>query len=217
VIFENTGLGLAREKLYALKGMYKLPDDIGVHMRLLTNAVYRQKKGLVHLSDELLSQFASETIDRMNEIPFLVKGAYFSGSLPRDIVDDELSVKWSDKAMQSMLAKSALMPLNLQRYQYVDLKIVVSSDSTMLPFLGKRRRQAHRWVRGFSSIEAPAGHVYEFKPLIMKPEDEILLQLADLVVYLIAHSFDTEKISLGQRLILERIRNIDIQPFRFAN
>jgi hypothetical protein len=40
--------------------------------------------------------------------------------------------------------------------------------------------------RGFSSIEAPPGYAYEFQPVISRPEDEILSQLADLLVYLIA-------------------------------
>lgn len=111
----------------------------------------------------------------------------------------------------------ALIPLNLQRYGYTDLKIVVSREATILPFLGKQRRQAHRWARGFSSVEAPPGYVYEFEPIVLKPEDEILLQLADLVVYLIAHSFDRERLVLRQRAILEKVRNIDVKPFRFVD
>ena len=217
VIFENKALDWAREVLFAIKKKYQVPDDVLIHMRLLTNAGYRKQNGIAHLIDELLFQFVSETIDRMNEIPFLVRASYFSGELPRDVVDDEVGIIWSDKAMQSMLAKFALIPLNLQRYRYTDLKIVISKDATLLRFMGKRRRQAHRWARGFSDIEAPPGYVYEFEPVIAKPEDEILLQLADLTVYLIAHSFDSEKPSLRHRVILEKVRNIDVKPFSFAD
>jgi hypothetical protein len=217
VIFENSGLDAARESIVAIKKRYRVPDGVLIHMRQLTNAGYRKKSELGHLNDKLLFQFVSEIIDRMNEIPFFVKGSYFTGELPRNVTDDEFSITWSDKAMQSMLAKSALIPLNLQRYAYPDLKIVVSRDATILAFLGKQRRQAHRWAQGFSDIDAPSGHVYEFEPVILKPEDEVLLQLADVMVYLIAHSFDPERPSLRQRAILEKIRNIDVTPFRFVD
>lgn len=105
VIFENTGLAAARETLFAIKKRYRLPDNVLIHMRQLTNARYRKKSGLGHLSDKLLYEFVSDIIDQMNEIPFLVKGSYVTGELPRCVTNDEFSMTWSDKAMQSMLAK----------------------------------------------------------------------------------------------------------------
>jgi hypothetical protein len=152
----------------------------------------------------------------MNQVPVLVKGAWFSGPLPRDVGGEEMPIAWSDKGMQSLLAKWALIPLNLQRYDYPDLKIVVSRDATIVPFLGKNRRQAHNWARGFFSVDAPSDRVYELEPEIGAPDEEVLLQLADLVVYLIAHSLDPERPSLRHRTILERVRNIDVKPFQFV-
>jgi hypothetical protein len=217
VLFENDRLEWSREALCALKRKYGLPQTVQMHMRSLANARYRNENGITHLTAEVLLQFVSEVVERMNEAPFLVRAAYFHGDLPTDIAEPEWGARWSDKGIQSMLAKLALVPLNLQRHKYTDLRIVVSADATLVSFLGTRRRRADRWARGFSDIEAPPGHVYEFTPVIAAPESDILLQLADVVVYLIAHAFDREKVSLRHRLILENVRNIDVQPIQFSD
>lgn len=196
VIFENSKLEIARRSLLDIKEKYKIPPNVLLHMRLLNNEFYRNKNGIQHLTGTIMTKFLSDIIDDMNKIPFLIKGCCFSGELPKDIDDEELGVVWSDKAIQSMLAKAALIPLGLEKYEYKDLRIVISQDSTKVRFLGKNKRQAARWTRGFSAIGAPSGYVYEFDPLIQDPTEEVLLQLADAVVYMIAHAFGNGKKSI---------------------
>ncbi len=215
VIFENTNLALARSMLHDVKSHYKIPDNVLLHMRVLTNAKQRKKCCIDHLTQESIFQLVSEIIDRMNEIPFLVKASYYSGDLPENVVDPQFGITWSDKAMQSMLAKDALIPFKLQQYSYSDLRIMISRDATMTSFIGSKGRQAHRWARGFSNIDAPAGLVYEFDPPIGEPKEEILLQLADVMVYVIAHCVDAEKPSLPFQAALSKVRNIDVKQFGF--
>jgi len=217
VLFENPKIETARHSLLCLKEKYRIPSKIPLHMRLLNNFFYRKKNDLQHLTASLLDKLVSDIIDEMNKLPFMVKGSFFSGEMPKDLEDDGqgLSVEWSDKGIQSMLAKSALTPLNLEKYQYKDLRIIIAEDKTVQKFLGKNKRQAARWARGFSSIEAPPGYVYEFDPIIQKSSEEILLQLADIMVYAIAHTFN-EKASNSYREQLEKVRNINVQSFMFS-
>jgi len=213
VIFENENLETARHSLLNLKEKYRIPDNVLLHMRLLNNDIYRSKNKVQHLAGNVLTELLSDIIDEMNKIPFLVKASYFSGTLPNDSGDEQgLDVVWSDKGVQSMLAKDALIRLNLKNYQYEDLRIIIAQDTTKIGFLGKNRRQAARWARGFSDIGAPSGYVYEFVLIIEEPSEEILLQLADIIVYMIAHAFDNEKASKDYRVILAKIRNYDFNP-----
>jgi len=213
VLFENTGLRIARNSLQSIKENYGIPNNVLLHMRLLNNNLYKRKNGIQNLTTNKLTKMLSDIVDEMNKIPFLIKGRYFSQEPPKDSNDEDLAIAWSDKGIQSMLAKAALIPLDLGKFEYRDLRIVIAQDRTKIGFLGKNKRQAARWARGFSDIEAPSGYVYEFEPLIQEPSKEILLQLADTAVYMIAHAFDNEKSSKDYRAILEKVRNIDVRPF----
>lgn len=210
---------LARELVANIKARFDIPSDVPLHMRLLYSGDARKKLRL-SLDRALVDKLLSFIVDEMNAIPFCVQGTYYSGKLPssdteKNPIGPDLSVTWSIKGMQTMLASNTLINLNFHNYQYSDMQIIVAADTTRLKFLGKQRKQAHSWTGGFSSIGAPPGFVFHFSPIIQQSSNEPLLQIADAIVYLISHAFDPNNRNPAFPKILSNIRNIDVRPFIF--
>jgi hypothetical protein len=214
IILENIKIDWARNTLFNIKEKYNIPENIPLHLKFINDGRYKKENNLAHLTENKVLELINEIIEEMNKISFLIKGAYYNGILPKDRdYGDGFKIKWSDKGMQSILATFSLIPLNLKKYSYEDLKIIVSRDSSVISFLGDKRRQTNRWANGFSSIGAPEGYTYKFDPIIKSNSDDILLQFADIIVYSISHAFDIEKMKLSYREILYKANNIDIKPY----
>jgi len=69
-------------------------------------------------------------------------------------------------------------------------KIFVSEDSTMVKFIGPKRRRADGMYSGFSDIGAPDNHVFQLQPAIVKASSPPVLQLADIAAYICSNSAD---------------------------
>lgn len=216
VFFENEKIDLAENILLLIKERYNIPKQTPLHMRILMNEKARKANKIDHLTRDKIEDLINVLYKEMNTVPFMIKCSYYSGKLPKDEIvienNDDCSVRWSDKGMQSLLAKRALIPLNLKKYTYEDLKIVVSHDTTKIHFLGKGRRQSARWIQGFSTIECTQGKVFKFVPIISNANNEPLLQMADTVAYTIAHAYDQRSINKFYRQLVMTVNNIDIRP-----
>lgn len=215
-IFQAEHLEAARHAVQTIKAAYAIPAAVPLHMRVLTNPAARRKAGLENLTTEAALSAVSDIVSRMNDLPFLVKAAYTRDPLPPDdeFPDETMRIRWSEKGMLSFIAKFALIPLNLQSYSYTDMHITVASDATRTPFLGKQARQAASWISGFSDVGAPSGMVYKFEPSIVNTADELLLQVADLIVYSIAHAFAPQNRNPFFPKLLTNLRNVDVRPFQ---
>lgn len=216
VIFEQAKTQAASDSLRAIKKRYEIPETVPLHMRILFSGHARSKLGLT-ISREKIQGLLHDVVNEMNNLSFFLHGSYYRGPLPESPETDDapdFRVTWSIKAMQSLLAKDALIRINFRDYKYSDMRIIVAEDPTRLPFLGKQRRQAHGWAGG-SDIGAPQGFVFHFSPLVRSPSTEPLLQLADLFVYAIAHALEPANRNPTFPSLLQAVNNIDVQPARF--
>ena len=215
VFFRYEHLETARATLRILKAEYRIPEAVTIHLKDWRSGHFRQKNRLKHLEDRDVMRFVEDAIHRLNALTFFVQGRYWSGTLPINQAHPTMGVEWSDKAMQAFLAQTALVELDLRHYKREEINVIISRDSTMFRFMGARRRQAHGWVSGFSDIGAPPGYVYRLEPRVQRAEDDLLLQFADSIVYLVSHAFEPDR-GAGEYLrILDMARNLDVRRMTF--
>lgn len=217
VFFKNEHLDTARATLRILKAEFRIPAAVSIHLKDWRSGHFRQKNGLKHLEDRDVLRFVEDAIYRLNALTFFVQARYWSGALPINQVHPTMGVEWSHKAMQAFLAQTALVELDLRHYTREDINVVMSRDSTMIQFMGARRRQAHGWVSGFSSIGALPGYVYRLEPKVQRAEDDLLLQFADSIVYLVSHAFEPDQRAGQYRRILNMARNLDVRRMTFTS
>lgn len=104
----------------------------------------------------------------------------------------KVPVKMDPKGLLGMLMQAcfAVPPDGSQGPSASDCKIVVSEDSTMVEFIGTKRRRADGMYSGFSDIGAPSGRVFQLQPSSVPAASQPVLQLADIAAYICSHSMD---------------------------
>ncbi|SRR5581483_6298943 len=192
-------------RIGVLKERFRIPKDMPLHCRVLFSGQQRQKAGLGRLTLKDVQSIVARVVTIMNQGPVLVRYsigdlAEFGVALGNEVEMQhesdgstvKLPVKKDPKGFLGLLMQAcfAVPPDGSQGPPASDCKIVVSEDSTMVEFIGPKRRRADGMYSGFSDIGAPDGRVFQLQPSIVPAAGQPLLQLADIAAYICSHSMD---------------------------
>lgn len=204
-LVRRTRLGAVEARIAALKERFKIPNEIVLHCRVLFSGQQRQKAGLSHLTPQDVRSIVARAITIMNHGSVLVRysvgdlskfGSTIGSELEMQHESDgsttKLPVKLDPKGLLGMLMQAcfAVSPDGSQGPPASECKVFVSEDSTMVEFIGAKRRRADGMYSGFSDIGAPSGQVFQLQPTIVSAASQPLLQLADIAAYVCSHSVD---------------------------
>ena len=208
-------------RIGVLKERFKIPKDVSLHCRVLFSGQQRQKTNLGHLTPQDVQSIVARAVTIMNQGPVLVRysvgnlaefGVALGSELEIQYESDgstiKVPVKMDPKGLLGMLMQAcfAVPPDGSQGPPASDCKIIVSEDSTMVEFIGPKRRRADGMYSGFSDIGAPNGTVLQLQPSIMPAAGQPLLQLADIAAYICSHSMDDSPENAFFREQRERFR-----------
>jgi hypothetical protein len=195
---------MVEARLLALKEQFNIPQGTPLHCRVLFSGQQREQARLGHLTPQDAQLIVKRAVTIMNRGPVLVRYAVGSLAEWRLAIGDELEmhhetddtttkepVKNDPKGLLSMLMQACFyVPPNGSEGPIAsECKIFVSEDSTMIKFIGNRRRRADRMYSGFLDIGAPPGHVFQLEPIATDAGSQPLLQLADIAAYICSHNF----------------------------
>lgn len=203
IIVDRHRVNRLADSFVSLKKRFRIPDTVPLHCRVLFSGDQRKKFGLNHLNPNDVKSLINRAISIMNRAPVLIR--YCFGNLTewqnavgkeielynRDKNDAMVTPITSDpKGIMSILMQGcfAVAPDGSQGPTASECQIITSQDSTKVRFIGNQRKRADRMYSGFSSIGAPKGQVFRLNPTILKADDEILLQVADIASYICSHA-----------------------------
>lgn len=202
-IVHRTRIETLEARLLDLKRQFDIPEEIPLHCRVLFSGQQRERAGLGHLTSQDAQLIVKRAVTIMNRGPVLVRYAVGSLAEWRLEIGDELEmhdgtdgpttkepVKHDPKGLLSMLMQGcfAIPPDGSEGPTASQCKILVSEDSTMVKFIGTRRRRADRMYSGFLDIGAPPNHVFQLDPIAVDVGRQPLLQLADIAAYICSHN-----------------------------
>lgn len=205
IIVRRTRLRAVEARIAILKERFRIPKDGILHCRVLFSGQQRQKAGLGHLTPQDVQSIVARAVTIMNQGLVLVRysvgdlaefGAALGSEIEMQHESDgstvKVPVKLDPKGLLGMLMQScfAVSPDGSQGPPASECKIFASEDSTMVEFIGSKRRRADGMYSGFSDIGAPVGQVFQLQPEIVSAASQPLLQLADITAYICSHSTD---------------------------
>lgn len=195
-IFHRKNIIKAENELNDIKSKFNIPLNVPIHCRILFSGNQRQKANLGHLTLDRVKSLISQLIDRMNQVPCLLRYAYCilpeSGEIFLKVNDKEQNIVQDEpKGVLGILSQTCFLPLKNQPYvPGAELcEIFASMDKTKIKFIGKRRRRADSYSSGLS-IESPQnnGRV-RITPNV---GDHQLQQIADVYAYICSHALSSK-------------------------
>lgn len=208
LIIPRSCLVEAEALILKIKEYYNISQEIPLHCRILFNTSARQKNNLEHIKFDNVKQIVTDTIDAMNSVTHLLRYAYWIAPPKFDFnktitttfksIDGspppKVPIKYDRKGILGLLMQCCFaVPPDGKKGPPLDkCQIFVSEDYTKINFLGPGRSRADKWYNGVSDIGAPPGCVFKLDPVIVKSNEAVLLQVADIFAYICAHAHSKE-------------------------
>lgn len=204
-IVHRSNLTAVEDALAELKEHFGIPQDISLHCRVLFSGQQRQKAGLGHLTAHDARKILMRAVSIMNKGRVLVRYAVGNLSDCKAAMGSEIElldssgqpaetvpVSVDPKGILATLMQScfAVPPDRSEGPTAKDCKVIVSPDTTMVNYIGSRRKRADRMYSGYSAIGAPPGEVFQLDPELADVRTQPMLQLADVAAYVCSHSYD---------------------------
>jgi len=192
---------LMRE-LDRLKRQFRIPKDVPIHCRVLFSGHQREKCGLAHFKRDDPLRLVHHVVTLMNKYDLFIRYAFareetwkglWEGKSVSELHDDsgapvEISVTQDPKGVLGMLAQACWAAPDTNGPRAIDCEMYASKDPTPTRFMGQQKRQAHHWIRGLSTVNAPEGAWLEISPSFEPSEYAPLLELADVAAYIYCHA-----------------------------
>ena len=203
VVVRRDRLRYAEERLNGLKRLYRIPNDVRLHCRVLFHKVARINAGLDHLTDDDARAILRRAVELINRVPMILRYSHdslsrFASSLGNEIeltgeadtTKITVPVNVDPKGLLGILMQAcfAVPPNRSQGPTASDCEIIVAEDRTKVAFIGPQRRRADSMYRGYSDVGAPTGGVFQLQPTVLKANDSPMLQLADIAAYMCSHA-----------------------------
>lgn len=203
VVLKRSRLTYAEDRLRGLKQLYRIPNDVRLHCRVLFNENARNKAGLTHLTHDDARAIVRRAVRLINRVPMMLRYSHdslsrFANALGSQIElthetdgsKTTLPVTPDPKGVLGILMQTCLIvsPDGSQGPTASQCEIFVAEDPTKVGFIGPRRRRADRMYSGFSDVGAPSGGVFQLQPTALKAGDAPMLQLADIAAYMCSHA-----------------------------
>lgn len=200
IIVHRTDLDYFREVLSRVKVKYAIPNSEELHCRVLFNSNQRDKRGLSHLTDEIVRAMLLELVSDLVARPILCRFTHAIFSQNPEFLE---AGTWEDssgnpgpmmnaipnepKGILGLLMQATFCcPLDGSEGPPIsEIEVFVSEDKTKVEFLQKK--QAHNFCFGYSDVNAPPGMVWYLNPHVVKSNGMPLLQVADICAYAASH------------------------------
>ncbi|MCW8449755.1 nucleoside triphosphate pyrophosphohydrolase family protein [Legionella quinlivanii] len=208
IVIHSDKLEFVQSRIKRIKKIYRIPEHVPLHSRVLFSGNARDKEGLSHLNPYMIKNLIIKIIDLINRTPMYVRYATCSLKEHEDFftksgTEIELSDKDAElkqkllvtpdpKGLLGLLAHFSLAtpPEDPQIPGYDKCQIIISKDPTKVKLFGSQRRQAHYWSQGFSDIGSDGDTVYKMLPLVQEMKETLMLEIADIVSYICSHALD---------------------------
>jgi len=196
VVFHRKNIFKAKNYLKDIKQKFNIPVNVPIHCRILFNGNQRQKASLGHLTLDSVKHLISQLIEKMNQVPCLLRYAYCilpeSGEIFLKVIDKEQNIVHDEpKGVLGILSQACFFPIKNQPYvPGAELcEIFTSRDKTKIKFIGKQRRRADSYSSGLS-IERPQnkGRVR----ITTNVSEHELQQIADVYAYICSHAISSK-------------------------
>ena len=185
--------------VFNLKKEFGIPKDIPIHMRNLISGQYRDKHNIKKLNKDRIPIFIRKFVNVLNKNDCFIRYCYTkvpeSGKLlPENSPDDEIKIIENHKAILHQMAGACFTPYiqeNVTLFTANDFEVYISyNDEKVKIAENTPRRQAHYLSEMLVPLSNPAhpDSYIRLKPHIQLMKDNILLQAADVIVYMLAHS-----------------------------
>lgn len=215
LIARRTRVARAEERLQNLKFLFKIPQEIPLHCRILFSGDARKKAGLNHLKQNDIQSIIRRAVRIINRTPMVLRYGRDIVSRFRESIGEEIEfthhldgsklrvpVQPDPKALLGMMMQTCFMvpPDGSAGPTASQCEIIVAEDPTKVRYIGPRRRRADGMYAGFSDIGAPAGSVFQLQPSPKKARDIPMLQLADIAAYICSHAYgDRDQANIFQQ------------------
>lgn len=221
VVIPKVKIVRVMRELRNLKKKFKFPDGVPIHCRVLFSGQQRDKRGLGHLTRDDPMRVIHHCITLINKYDLFVRYAYareenwktlWGGKNVLELFNDagqvvEHSVATNPKGVLGMLAQACWTTSgNLNAPKAVDCEIYAAKDTTMTGFMGDKQKQAHNWISGLSTVDAPEGQWLDIRPSFEPGEYGALLDLADVAAYTFCHALHGRAIEPKFVEVAERVR-----------
>lgn len=199
VICKRHQVSTIERAILNLKKEFGIPHNIPIHMKNLLSGQYRRKHGISGLDRKEQAAFFRKVIDIINKNKCVVRYSFAkipeSGKLlPEASSDGKIQFTEDHKAFVHQMAGACFFPY-VERGKIIftlhDFEIFLSQDSTKTKAMScAPNKQAHFWSEVLVPLTHPPrlGSYARVKPKIQLMKDNIFLQLADIVVYILSHS-----------------------------
>lgn len=195
-------IALQREKTQELetdilniKNEFNIPADVTIHIKDFFNGHKREKLNINHLN---VSALIDAIIDSLNKHNACVLFNYLKIPKNNKIYPDEFEIQGQKihgdpKALAHQLGASCFVPflnLNNKILNLQDFEVFVSSETTKVKVVGTQKRKAQYLFEMRIPLTNPAkgGNYARLKPHYINTNENTLLQVADVVAYVISHA-----------------------------
>ena len=185
--------------IYQLKKEFDIPQNVPIHLRNLLSGQYRAKHNITNFNQTRQAVFYRKAINLLNRTKCFARFTYTlipeSGRLlPENNPTDQIQIVEDRKVILHQMAAACLIPYSengIQLFSVTDFEVFISKDKTKVKLeKSGRRRQAHFMSEALIPTSHPPRQdsYARLKPVFEESKDNIFLQFADVLVYILAHA-----------------------------
>jgi len=199
IICKRSQASKLENEIINIKKEFEIPDKIPIHMKSLLSGQYRKKKNISNFGRSRQPLFFRKVVNILNKNRCIVRYCYTvipdSGKIfPKDSPDEKIPLIENHKATVHQMASACFTPY-VEHGKLVftakDFEVFLSHDSTKVKFSPiSPRKQAHFLSELLIPTTNPPrpGTYIRLRPNIQLMKNNIFLQFADAVVYMLAHA-----------------------------